>query len=675
MDIREIIEDTNIAEKLDDELLNKIGRAVVDGFNIDLDSREEWEKNTKLYIKLALQVKETKNWPWQDASNVKFPLLSIASMQFAARAYPSLVPSNGEIVTCKVIGSDPDGSKTDRAKRIGTHMSYQLMDQMEGWEEDMDRLLVILPILGVAFKKSYYDNQKGQNVSCLVHPQDLVVNYWAKSLEDAERKTQIYNYTEREIKERKLAKLYLDVDLGDPVLTDFSTHKDSQKTKFIPSQEDSSTPYPILEQHTYWDLDNDGYPEPYVITVEYTSRKVLRIVARYTAEGIHLDEDQNIIKVDPIEYYTKFGCIPNPDGSFYDIGFGHLLHSINSSVNTILNQLIDSGTLHNLQSGFIGKGLRISMKDSKFSPGEWKAVNATADDIKKQIFPLPTKEPSSVLFQLLGMLVQSAKELASVSEIFVGKLPGQNTPAYTTKETVDQGMKLFTAVYKRIYKSLTKEFRKLYLLNRIYLDPQEEISVLDEPIQQSDYAAPEDDIIPAADPMATSQTSKEAKAQQLLQLMSLGTLNPMEVTQRILIAMEQPNPEKLINQQPQQSPEQQKAQTEMQTMQMAAQIKQQESGQKMQLDAFKAQLEAQSKQMDMKLEAQSQQMNMYFEQMKAIISLQSQQQQSQLKAKQTVQQLQQNDLQHTQKMQQQDEIHQANLKNAKKTNTKENRTP
>lgn len=171
-----------------------------------------------------------------------------------------------------------------------------------------------------------------------------------------------------------------------------------------------SIPYTIIEQHTFLDLDDDGYAEPYIVTFDYSSGKLLRISRRYLLDDVVLkDDEKTIARIKPIQMYTKFGFIPNPDGSFYDIGFGVLLGPINESVNTLINQLVDSGHLHNLQSGFIGKALRVKMGDQSLRPGEWRPVNATADDLRKQIVPLPTKEPSSVLFQLMGTLITSEK--------------------------------------------------------------------------------------------------------------------------------------------------------------------------------------------------------------------------------------------------------------------------
>lgn len=645
----ELINNTNIAETLKAEQLVEIGTDVVEGYNADKQSRDKWEQKVKEYYSLALQVAKEKSFPWPKASNIKFPLISIAAMQFGARAYPTLVPANGKITQIKVFGQDPQGEKAARAKRISSHMDYQLTVQMEDWEEDQDKLLLMLPIVGIAFKKTYYDSSRKRNKSCLVFPQNLVVNYWTKSLEDAYRVTEVLYFNRNEIKEKQLKKIYSKVDLGDPVV---QIDTDNERRDFEPSQADGATPYKILEQHTYLDLDDDGYFEPYVITVDYNSRKVLRIVARFKEDGIETDEDGNVTYIKPDNYYTKFPFIPNPDGSFYDLGFGHLLGPINESVNTIINQLVDAGTLRNLQSGFLGKGIQIRKGEQRFQPGEWKQVNAIGDDLRKQIVPLPTNEPSSVLFQLLGLLIQSGKELASIAEIFVGKMPGQNTPAYTTKETVEQGMKLFTAIYKRVYRAQTKELKKIYELNRYYLDPQEYISILDEPVQQEDYKAAPDDLMPAADPSASSNTEKLAKAEALMQLLPLGTVNPMAVTMRWLDALDETNPQELIIPPEQQQPP---PDPKVEAMKAQSQIKMQESQAKMQMDQVKAALDQQEKTMNMKFEQQRMEMQLQYDAIKQQLDIEKAKQDVQATHAKHVQNLSHAQDKHKQALQQQRE--------------------
>ena len=675
-----IIENTkNLAEILDENTLISIGNDVVEGYETDKASREPWEKDLKTWTELALQISGNKTYPWPNAANIKYPLLATAAMQFAARAYPTLVPSDGKIVKCRVIGFDHDGEKTKRAERISKHMSYQVLEEMEDWEEDMDKLLICLPIAGTCFKKTYWNPNKQRNCSILVLPKTLVVNYFCRRLEEAERITEVLTQTKRKVKELQNQGLYLDIKLSDPSVGTEDPTKSINEAFQNTTSEDNTTPYIVLEQHTYLDLDQDGYSEPYIVTVELDSHKVLRIIPRFNGDSVIVDEKSKVISIEATQYYTKYSFIPNPDGGFYDLGFGRLLGPLNNSANTIINQLVDAGSLSNLQSGFIGKGLRIKMGETKFVPGEWKAVNATGDDIKKQIFALPVREPSDVLFKLLDLLLKSGKELASVAEIFVGKMPGQNTPATTTMATIEQGMKVFTSVYKRVYRSLASEFKKIYKLNREYMNNEEYISVLDEPVQQEDYKGPENDIYPGADPTAVSSQEKQAKIQAVMQLLQLGTIDPMAVTMLYLEAHEIPNPEKLMKQpQPQPDPkmeaikakaqvDQQKAQIDMQVAQHKMQLEQATKEQELQMKAAQVQQELEAKKMQAILDAQ-------LAQATQSSKIQMDQQAAQAKMGQQAQQSKLNmvtqAMSHQQTMQQQAEQHKQQQKQIPKGTTK-----
>lgn len=598
---REMVETVNIAESLEQDKLDQIGSEAKKGYDQDKMSRYEWEEGAKNWIKLAKQVQEARTYPWQNASNVKYPLMTTAAMQFAARAYPSLVPSNGKIVKAQVLGKDKDGSKLELATRVSDYMSYQIMYEMPHWEEEMDKLLIQLPVVGMMFKKTYWDSVRKVPVSSLISPLRLVVNYWTRSLEESERISEEIEMSPRLLRERQLAGVFLDIDLGDAPIPEDATSVLS----------DDTVPYELIEQHTYLDLDDDGYKEPYVITFQKSTGTVLRIAARFDEDGIKVSDSGELIRLEPIQYYTKFGFVPNPDGSFYDIGFGTLLGPVNESVNTLINQLIDAGSLSNLQSGFLGKGLRLRMGDHGFKPGEWKAVNATGDDLKKQIVPLPVKEPSDVLFKLMGSLITSGKELASVAEIFTGKMPGQNTPATTTMATIEQGMKVFTAVYKRIFRSLAEEFKKIYQINAIYLNPQTYADVVDVPIGPNDFKS-HYDICPGADPTAVSQTEKLMKAQGLMELMSSGMLNPVEVIKRVLEAQEQPNWEQLLSQQVAQTgqPPEPAPDPKLQEMEMKGQMEQQKMKMQQEMVQQKGQLEAHSQQVQLQMKAQEHQMNL-----------------------------------------------------------------
>lgn len=674
--LRKYIESVNIAKELDEDKLRKIANDCSEGFEVDLQSRAVWERKIDEYVRLAQQLQDQKAYPWPKASNIKYPLLSTAAMQFAARAYPTLVPSDGHIVNGQVIGKDPDDSKQDQAERIGTYMSYDIMHQMEGWEEGMDKLLIQLPIVGTMFKKTYWDSVKKKNCSHVLLPKHVVVNYWAHNMHDAERISEIIPMTKRMVKQRKMSGLFLkDVDLGAPPSVPFDSHP--RQSQWMPANDDT-TPYEIIEQHCYIDLDDDDYAEPYIVTFHRQTRKILRIAARYDESTILFNDDGTLAAIGPIHYYTKFGFIPNPDGGFYDIGFGMLLGPLNDSVNTLINQLVDAGTLNNLQSGFIGKGLRLRMGDQRFMPGEWKAVNAVGDDLKKQIFPLPTKEPSPVLFQLMGTLITSGKELASVADIFTGKMPGQNTPATTTMATVEQGMKVFTAIYKRIYRALAEEFCKLFKLNATYLDPQTYASVINEPIGPDDFDETTYRVIPSADPNAVSAQEKLQKAQGLLELLPIGVLDPIQVITRVLKAQEQPNYQQLFNQAVQQTgqmpppPPDPKAQE----LQMKMQATQQELGMKQQAaqqDQAMSQQSAQAKMaMDKQAHDQKMQMEQQTAQMKAAAQLHSDNAkvQGELMKNHAQAQMQQQQLQHTEEdhkasLQHGEEAHKATVQQTK----------
>lgn len=610
----------NYAEDFSDDELIRIGETCKRGFETDLDSRSDWEDALDDWIKLANQHRDPKGYPWPDASNVKYPLLTTAAMQFNARAYPSLVPSNGKLVTSTIIGKDPTGAKWEKGQRIAKYMSYQLLKEMDGWEEDMDKMLSMLPIVGCVFKKTWYDRSEDRVCSRFILPKNFVVNYWTKSLETSDRTSELIEMSPRVLKEKQSLGIFKKVDLG-PV-TPYGASEGY-------TSEDETLPYTLVEQHTFLSLNGDkedDYPAPVIVTFEYNSGKVLSIYRRHTLDDIVLtDDEKHVAKIKPTLMYTKFGFVPNPDGSFYDIGFGTLLGPINEAVNSLINQLIDSGSLNNLQSGFIGKALKIKMGDSKFRPGEWKPVNATGDDLRKQIVPLPAKEPSNVLFELMGTLVTSGKELASVAEIFTGKMPGQNTPATTTMATVEQGMKVFTAVYKRIYRSLDQEFKKIFILNKTYLDPNKYVAVLDDTIDPSDFDLDSYDVFPGADPNATSQMEKLQKAMGLVELLQAfgPILNPVEVATRVLEAQEQPNWQRLFSQEVQQTGQVPPAPPDPKLLAIQA---------KMQADQQKTAMDLQAKQMDMELKGRDHVMQMQMKSQEHAQKMQHEQETATVKA-------------------------------------------
>ncbi len=564
------VSDVNLAEGMDDERLTSIASDLVTGFDSDEMSRSDWLRKSEDYLKLALQIKEQKNTPWPNSANVKFPLLSISSIHFNARMYPALV--NGfDIVRGMTVGRDEDGQKADQARRVSKHMSYQLLHEMEDWEDDMDAGLFILPMIGTFFKKVYYDPIDEINKSELVMPQDLSINFYSKSMKKAPRVTHILTQSTNEIREAMNQGLYHDIGLFDePIEEDDSltaptgvsvtpelgvmgnTHIDDVQGITQPSEVDNTVPHEILEMHCWLDLDHDYYEEPYIVTIHRETKKILRIIARYTAEDVVSDEADELLKIKATEYFVNYKFIPDPQSGVYGVGFGTLLGPINETVNTLINQLLDSGTLSNMQSGWIAPGVKVRGGVFKFKPGEWKLAQFVGDNIKNKIMPLPVREPSNTLFALLGMLTTEAQKLSSVMDIMTGEMPGQNTKATVVLQAVEQGSKVFNAIAKRLYRMFSKELKMLFRLNSIHLTDEVYFNVLDKKKSEVIKTAAEDydleslNIMPSADPSVSSQSQRIAKVQALEPLVGQGLVNPKVYAKRFVDAVEIEDADELL---------------------------------------------------------------------------------------------------------------------------------
>lgn len=553
----------NICEELLDRsdgegLLGRIGQTCYRQYVIDDNSRDAWKRRTRRAMDLATQIVGAKKTsPWPDASNIIYPMVSTAAIQFAARAYPAII-AGVDVVKGSIIGGDdgvplrdpstgepiidpetgepawqmPPGAKQARAQRIGDHMSWQLLDEQPEWEPETDRLLHILPIVGSVFRKSFFDAKEEHNTALLVLADHLVINYRAKSLETAPRITEEIKLYPIEIEEAQRAGVFLRHDFG------MAQNGDG----------DEDAPHDFLEQHRRLDLDEDGYAEPYIVTFHKETTKVVRIVPRFDAEGIILGGvDKQVRRIVPVEYYTQYDFLPNPDGGIYGIGLGELLNPINEAVNTTLNQIFDAGTLQNSGGGFIGKGLSLHSGSVRFKPGEYKVVNALGSTVRDAIVPLQFPGPSSVLFQLLGLLIEAGKELASNTEVLSGTQSQANVPATTTLALIEQGLKVFTAVYKRIYRSLKSEFRKQFRLNRLYLTPQSQYRVRDEwrAIAQQDYVDGAG-VAPVSDPSMVSDMQQLARAQFIRETMGHPLVDQREALMRLFKAAKVEDVDKLI---------------------------------------------------------------------------------------------------------------------------------
>ena len=489
--------------------LGRIAAEVYDGYAADERSRDGWRKVNAAGMDLAMQISKAKTFPWPNCSNVNFPLVTIAALQFHARAYPAII-SGSDVVRCKV-GPDPSPEEVAQAEAVGKYMSYEVLEVDQSWEEGQDRLLLNYAVVGCTFKKSFRSPVLGYTTSEVVYAQDLAMDYYAKSVETCRRKTHILQMNRNDIIEgiRANTPIYRDVekeawfaeggsDFGLAAREDQPRRDGTTKP-----QRTQSTPFTMLEQHVWLDLDGDGYEEPYIITIESASRSVLRIVARWDSPTqVTYNARNQITSITSMEYFTKYGFIPSADGSVYDLGFGRLLGPLNESVNTSINQLNDAGTMALTAGGFLGRGAKIRGGVYTFAPFEWKRVDSTGEDLAKSIYQLPVREPSAVLFQLLGLLIDYTNRISGATETMVGESPGQNTPAETSRSMVEQGMKVYAAIFKRTWRSMKEEFRKRYILNGFYAPLKYRALFLGDPSR----------ICPAADPNISSDAERYNRA-------------------------------------------------------------------------------------------------------------------------------------------------------------------
>lgn len=562
----------NLADFLSDAELNRIGQLVIRDVEIDEQSREEWLKGYERWLDVAMQTREAKNTPWVNASNVKYPLLTVSSIQFQARAYPAIVDGSN-LVKGRVLGPDPDGTKRSRADRIGQHMTWQLLYRMPGWEEDTDKLLLMLPITGTVIRKTYYDSIENANRSEMIPAKDFIIHYYAKSLETAPRYTHVLHYYPYEVQEKVQGKLWRDI----PVQADADAANDDDAI------------VDFYEQHRTLDLDMDGYPEHYVITTNKDGQ-VARIVPCFGPEDVLVSSPQlgkntklaelmtdgvppnipvEIVRIQRRQYFTKYGFLPSPDGAFYDTGFGRLLEDIGQSVNSLINQMIDAATLQNAGGGFLGDGAKILGGEKAFRSGEWKRVSMTAGALKDSIVPLPAAGPSAVSFNLLELLIAAAKDITASTDALTGTSSGQEQPT-TLLARIEQAQKIISGILKRIHRAFGLELRILRRLNRDYLDDEEYFQLNDAEPEQGDDGQPklgpdgqpvmtetarigredyEDadlDVVPVSDPTTVSDMQKMARADSLMQFNGDPLTNQVEIRRRYFEAAGQPDIKKLM---------------------------------------------------------------------------------------------------------------------------------
>lgn len=541
----------NIADYLTDEQLNKIGNQVVRDTETDDSTRADWLKRAQEAMDAALQVVEDKNFPFEGCANVKYPLLTVAALQFHARAYGAIVPGKN-IVKAKTTGQDRDGEKAATAERVSQHMSYQLLDEMPEWVEDMDGLLMALPIEGHEFKKSYFDKTLGRNVSEWVRPVDLIVDNGSKSLETAPRITHRLMYFPYQIAEKMRAGIWKE---HENLVTSDDDEKETQQE--------------VLEQHLYYDIDGDGIKEPWICTVHKDTKKVVRMVAGFEPDGIYINvmgetgkltelpqPEQflpmaKLVRIEREQYFTSFPFLPSPDGGFYKVGFGQLIGPLVGVIDTLTNQMLDAATAANAGGGFFAKNLKGPKGEVRKQIGEWIPFEVpTGGTLRDALVPNPENGPSPVTFNLLDMLLGVVKQITNATEIMTGDASKASMPVGTTMALVEQGLAVYTAIYMRIFRSLTREYKRIYRLNGIYLPPESYYQVLDsgeeEQVFQRDYQGDGTNVQPVSDPGASTTMQKMQKAQFLQQFKDDPNFDGHEIRRRMLAAADIEGPDQVL---------------------------------------------------------------------------------------------------------------------------------
>jgi chaperonin GroES len=545
-----VMQGQNLAEELEDSFLGEIASEVVQDFDDDKETMADWLDRSEKAIDLAKLVKNEKSYPFQGSANIKYPLVTTAALQFNARAYPAIIPSS-DMVKVKVWGPDPEGQKAARGARVSPYLTWQFTSEMDEWERETDKLLMLLPIVGDMFRKVWFDGERIR--SKLVEPGQFIVNANAQNLTEAPRVAEELELFPHEIAQRIKSGWFCDFEYDD-------TENDPQT---------------FIEMHTRVEIE--GVEAPYIVTVHKERAKVVRMVADFGPEDVKFATERRSIpamvetpagvvqtmqmqevpvgieRINRASYFVHYQFMPGMEKGLFGTGLGLLLSDISSAVNTAFNQMIDAAHYSSLGGGFIGTEFRLRGGAQTMRPGEYKMVNAKGADIRSAIVEKTFPGPDQTMFAMLGMLIEAGKEISSTKDILSGDGRGAaNMPATTAMAIIEQGMKVFTAAYKRIFRSLKQEFALVARLNAQTLDPRKYMAFLEmEADPAADFGARDMDIEPVADPNAVTKTQEMARAQLLMELAQTGMVNPQAAVARILEAasideiaelMPQPNP-------------------------------------------------------------------------------------------------------------------------------------
>jgi hypothetical protein len=505
----------NLAEFLDESILVEIGSELEGQYKDYRSSRQDWEMAYTNGLELLGFKYERRTEPFRNASGVTHPVLAESVTQFQSQAYKELLPADGPVRT-QIVGLI-DSQKEQQSERVRDFMNYQIMTVMKEYEPEFDQMLFYLPLSGSTFKKVYYDAILGRAVSKFIPAEDLVVPYSATSLDDADAIIHVLKISENDLRKQQVSGFYKDVELGQPAIkTDPIKEKERELEGVRIERQDNI--YTLLECHVNLDIegfeDKDpqtgeptGIKLPYVVTIEESSREVLSIRRNYKTD-------------DPLKnktnYFVHFKFLPGL--GFYGFGLIHMIGGLSRTATQALRQLLDAGTLSNLPSGFKMRGIRVRDDAQPIQPGEFRDVDAPGGNLRDAFMPLPFKEPSATLLQLMGIVVEAGQRFASIADMQVGD-GNQNAAVGTTMALLERGSRVMSAIHKRLYASLKNEFELLAKVFATYLPPTYPYDVVGgtREIKAADFDE-KIDILPVADPNIFSQSQRINLAQTEMQL-------------------------------------------------------------------------------------------------------------------------------------------------------------
>ena len=545
----------NVAEWLEDGVLDKISSDLRSNFEDDKNSRSDWEKAYTEGLDLLGFKYEERAKPFTGATGVTHPLLAEAVTQFQAQSYKELLPPGGPVRT-EILG-DSTPEVEQQAERIKDFMNYQVTCIMQEFDPELDQMLFHLPLAGSAFKKIYYDAQLERAVSKFIPAEDLIVPYFVSDLESCMRITHVVKMKRNDLRKNQVSGFYRDVELQ-PSKVDISDSKDKQDNILGVEQVSfSEEEFNLLEMHV--DLDIPGFEDkdetnnptgimlPYIVTIDEDSGKVLSIYRNWRQGDGSRKKKQ---------YFTHYKFLPGL--GFYGFGLIHMLGGLSRTATAALRQLIDAGTLSNLPAGFKARGLRIKDDDEALNPGEWRDVDAPGGNLRESLMPLPYKEPSATLFQLLGFVTDAGRRFAGVTDMMMGENAGsQQQPVGTTMAILERGMKVMSAIHKRLHYAQKIEFKLLAKVFSEYLPPEYPYMVANgnQMVKQTDF---DDrvDVIPVSDPNIFSMAQRVTLAQTQLQLAQSNPEmhNLHEAYRRMYAALGVQNIEKVLPPPPQPQP-------------------------------------------------------------------------------------------------------------------------